>query len=287
LVEEVAKVFGVPFEVIPFKKTNGPPPPQPKRHHVHALPEKAVFEIRFPRVEGYQQAIRNRLTVDWNTVPVLRLDPHKIPNEVELKAALPTNRGRPSLMGPGRIESVDLNPFRSGKRLQELAYDLARDVTRGYSKQPSCQAPTHVLFPQIVRIVRQYLQDKVEPVSPAKVLDVFLSPYYGWVMEIWANAIHPDVTQGEAPEVPRYETSRGPGTTGEVDFWTSRDVREVMKSHLNYVVADTKQWEQPLLTKLIDMLRSRRLRRMRDWDSPFPISTMGRCTIMSLTLSFD
>jgi type III restriction enzyme len=29
-----------------------------------------------------------------------------------------------------------------------------------------------------------------------------------------------------------------------VDFWTSRDVREVSKSHLNYVVADTKQWEQ-------------------------------------------
>jgi len=43
---------------------------------------------------------------------------------------------------------------------------------------------------------------------------------------------------------PRYETSRGPGSTAEVDFWTSRDVREVVQSHLNYVVADTKQWEQ-------------------------------------------
>ena len=29
-----------------------------------------------------------------------------------------------------------------------------------------------------------------------------------------------------------------------MDFWTSRDVREVVKSHLNYVVADTRQWEQ-------------------------------------------
>jgi type III restriction enzyme len=29
-----------------------------------------------------------------------------------------------------------------------------------------------------------------------------------------------------------------------VDFWTTRDVREVVKSHLNYVVADTKRWEQ-------------------------------------------
>jgi type III restriction enzyme len=29
-----------------------------------------------------------------------------------------------------------------------------------------------------------------------------------------------------------------------VDFWTSRDVREVLKSHINFVVADTKVWEQ-------------------------------------------
>jgi len=28
------------------------------------------------------------------------------------------------------------------------------------------------------------------------------------------------------------------------DFWTSRDVPEVMKSQVNYVVADTKRWEQ-------------------------------------------
>jgi len=44
--------------------------------------------------------------------------------------------------------------------------------------------------------------------------------------------------------VPRYETSRGPGTTADVDYWTSKDVREVVKSHLNYVVADTRKWEQ-------------------------------------------
>jgi len=29
-----------------------------------------------------------------------------------------------------------------------------------------------------------------------------------------------------------------------VDFWTSRDVREVTRSHVNYVVADTVKWEQ-------------------------------------------
>ena len=44
--------------------------------------------------------------------------------------------------------------------------------------------------------------------------------------------------------MPRYETSRGPGSTSEVDYWTSKDVREVTRSHVNYVVADTRVWEQ-------------------------------------------
>jgi type III restriction enzyme len=58
------------------------------------------------------------------------------------------------------------------------------------------------------------------------------------------ESIRPDSANGEAPEIPRLETSRGPGSTREVDFWTTRDVREVAKSHVNYVVADTRKWEQ-------------------------------------------
>ena len=244
LTEEVAKVFGVPFEVIPFKESQGPKPPPVKRYHVHALPERARYEITYPRVEGYRQAIRNRVAVNWDSAAPVILDPSKIPPEVQVKAALPNNQGRPSLMGPGRLESVDLNPYRKGRRLQELVFDLARDLTRDYVTQPSCEAPSHVLFPQLVRIVERFLREKVLPVSPANTLDVFLSPYYGWVIETLVGAIKPDTAQGEAPEVPRYETNRGPGSTAEVDFWTSRDVREVAHSHLNYVVADTKQWEQ-------------------------------------------
>ena len=76
LSEEVAKVFGVPFEVIPFKASQtGVKPPRVKRHRVYAVPAKAEFEIKYPRVEGYRQAIRNRVTVDWDAVASLTLDP--------------------------------------------------------------------------------------------------------------------------------------------------------------------------------------------------------------------
>ena len=46
------------------------------------------------------------------------------------------------------------------------------------------------------------------------------------------------VSAGEVAEIPRYEANRGPGSTADVDFWTSRDVREVVHCHLNERVAD-------------------------------------------------
>ena len=243
--EEVAKVFGVPFEVIPFKanKQAAPPPPV-KRFHVCALPNRARLEIKFPRVEGYTQAIRNRVTAEWSRIPTLTLEPGKIPPEVEVKSLNVNNRGRPSLSGPGKLDQVGLEDFRAKRRLQELTFDLARTLTRDYKAQPHCSVPSHVLFPQLADIVQRYLQEKVRVQRPADVKDLFLAPYYGWVVERLVENIHGDVSQGESPEVPRYESTRGPGSTADVDFWTSRDVREVNRSHLNYVVADTKHWEQ-------------------------------------------
>jgi len=243
--EEVAKVFGVPFEVIPFKaNTQGPPVEPPKRKHVHAMPSRSLYEIQFPRVEGYTQAIRNRIVVDWQTVAPLVIDPMQIPPEVQVKAALPNNQGRPTLIGPGKLEDVTLNPYRCGVRLQELIFDLAGSLTRDYVGQQSCEVPAHVLFPQLVSIVDRYVREKVKPVSPAKEVDAFLSPYYGRVIERLQNAIRTDTGPGEVAEIPRYEANRAAGSTADVDFWTSKEVREVVHCHLNYAVADTLRWEQ-------------------------------------------
>jgi type III restriction enzyme len=71
------------------------------------------------------------------------------------------------------------------------------------------------------------------------------------VIERLAGAIHPDAASGEIPELPILEKNRGDGSTTEVSFWTSREVREVVHSHVNYAVADTKQWEESA-TYLID-----------------------------------
>jgi len=243
--EEVSKVLGVPFEVIPFKANpSGPTPPKVKRHHVHAVPEKDQFRITFPRVEGYTQGIRNRVTIDWESVPTLTLEPGRIPPEVQLKALSVNNVGRMSLAGPGMSESASLAEFRAEHRLQKLVFQLAASLTKDYSGQPRCDVPGHVLFKQLVPIVQRYIDEKVQVLPPADVKDLFLAPYYGWLVEILTENLRPDTSTGESPEVPRYEQNRDPGSTSEVSFWTSRDVREVEHCHLNYVVADTQRWEQ-------------------------------------------
>jgi len=208
------------------------------------LPNRAEYEIRFPRVEGYTQAIRNKITVDWTSVPSLQLQPDRIPPEVEMKGLNVNNMGRLSLSGPGRASDVSLKEFRQGRRLQELVFDLAKSFTRDCLAQPKCTVPSHVLFPQLVQIVSRYLNEKVKVHPPADLKDLFLAPYYGWLVEILLESLRPDTSEGEAPEVPRYESTRGPGSTADVDYWTSRDPVEILRSHVNYVVPDTKRWEQ-------------------------------------------
>ncbi len=244
LPEEVAKVFGVPCEVIPFKAARqGTRAPAPKRYYVHAEPAKAAFAIEFPRVRWYRRAIRNRVAVDWATVPPVPIEPGRIPTEVEMKEWSPSDQGRPSLMGPGRLEGVSLDAYRARVRLQELAFELAGALAKGYLEQPTCAVPRHVLFPQLVRIVDRYVREKVEAKPGADEKDLFLAPYFGWAVERLVDAIGPDTSEGEAPELPDLDSDR-PGSTAEVAFWTSRDVREIRKSHVNLMVADTKRWEQ-------------------------------------------
>src|SRR5260370_12683526 len=88
------------------------------------------------------------------------------------------------------------------------------------------------------------MKNQVKVRRPADIKDVGLSPYYGWLVEVLTENIRPDTAEGETPEIPLYETGRPAGSTEEVDFWTSREPRLVLCSHVNYVVPDTTAWEQ-------------------------------------------
>jgi type III restriction enzyme len=182
--------------------------------------------------------------VDWNALAPIRLDASQIPPEVAIKHLLPAAAGGLTLSGPGKAETVTLDAYRKDRSVQELAFHLSRALTRRYQSEGGETAPPHVLFPQILRMAERYIAEKIEPGPGTQRIDAFLSPHYGWVIERLVEAIRPDAESGEAPELPVFEKNRKAGSTEDVSFWTSRDVREVMRSHVNLVVADTDQWEQ-------------------------------------------
>ncbi|MEA2732056.1 MAG: type restriction enzyme, partial [Acetobacteraceae bacterium] len=124
--EEPAYIFGVPFEVVPFKAVSGTPKPRPPQRRIHAVPAKDRFAITVPRVKGYSQGISNKVSIpDWAGVPGTTLDPKIIPPEAQMAAAL--NAGRPSIHAPGGVHDATLREFHARHREQELVFQMARD----------------------------------------------------------------------------------------------------------------------------------------------------------------
>lgn len=249
--EEIAQVLGVPFEVIPFKVARGGKPAPPvDRHHIYAVPAKAKYDIAFPRVEGYTQRVKGRIKVDLEKVAGVTLDPMNIPPEVAMAAALPNNQGRPSRVTE-RVSEVSLNPYRDTQRLQQLEFQMAQSLTRDLVERRQIGVPAGHLFPQVLGIVQRFIREHVTVKHGNDRRDVFMSPYYGYVIERLLEAIKPDEEAGESPEVPIYESgARKAGSTGAVDFWTGKPVREVTKCHLNFAVSDTARWEQSVAARI-------------------------------------
>lgn len=237
--EEIAQILGVPFEIIPFKATGSPPPPPVHRHRVRALPERAHLEIRFPRVEGYTQVVRNRIEVNWDQVVPVTLDPAKIPDDVQMAATLPNNQGRVVAVMPQRVREMTLEAFFATKRLQQLVFEAAGSLTRDFIATGAARAPAHVLFPQLQHVIARYVEEKVQDEGHDKRV-LFCAPYYGWFIERLKEALRSDASVAEVAEAPMLERSRPEGSTRDVDFWTSREVRDTQKSHVNYLVADSK-----------------------------------------------
>ena len=242
--EELAKIFGVPFEVVPFKETDAPPPKPKDRKHVFALPDRANLEIRFPRVLRYEQVIRRVLDVDWEHMASTELDPENVPAETEIQGLAINNEGK-MRFGPGfRVDTVTLEAERKRYPLQRVEFAFASHLTKVLIQENRCSIPAQRLFPQVLAIVRRYLAKYVVAKRPFQALDAWHSPFYGLALSRMREAIRGDVDEGESAEQPVFDPGRETGSTADVDFWTSKEVREVVRSHLNYAVADTKQWEQ-------------------------------------------
>ncbi len=249
---EYVDVYGVPFEVIPVKKKPvGRTEVQKVSTLVRALPERKHLEITFPRVEGYVFDVRQRIRVNLTDVPYLTIDPTHEPTEVVLKPAVGYRIGRPDRLAPGAEVLHDRNPFHHEKRLQASVYEIAAELTHRLKDKRDDWSARHILFPQVLSIVWQYLEERVVVVDENTPLEeIALLKYKQRIIERLTEAIEPDVEAGEPPILPVIERFRPVGSTAEVLFRTVRPTVGTTKSHISHVVLDAPQWEHTVAYQL-------------------------------------
>jgi len=238
-VPEYVDVYGIPFEVIPVKKTKArggaPPPPSTL---VQALPERKHLKITFPRVEGYVFDVRHRIKADIDAIPELRIEPQREPTEVIVKDAVGYRLGRPDRLGPGEEVVQDRDVFHQLQRRQTVEYQIAAAVTHQLKNDAR-----RILFPQVLRVVQEYLARRVVTADDAPLEEIALLRYRDEIVTRLCNAIEPDTDAGEAPLLPRIERFRPVGSTAEVLFRTTRRCHGTTKSHVSHVVTDDRSWE--------------------------------------------
>jgi type III restriction enzyme len=265
LTEEHVDVFGVPFSLIPFKgrPPGDPPPPEDRpKHEVLPMPERAAFEMRFPVVEGFVVDLkRNLVRCDVDRVEKLKLDPWSLPTAAFVRPQVGYALGSPGTQTGFGFEVVTRDEYYRNTHLQTIAFGIAREVVRQVveSAGPRGEQLRHagraMLFPQVLRIVQAYIERRVD-FNGLNPCELGLQAYAERVVGLLVTAIEPDTEQGEASILPRLNRYRPIASTASAHFKTVKPVFATTASHLNFVAADTKSWEQAAAVQLEMLAKS-------------------------------
>ncbi len=252
--EETAKVFGVPFELVPFKVTKSKDKlDRPDPNHIFSVPDKSRYEITFPVVEGYYSNSTASFHLDWDALPTLTIDPMEIPDRVQLNS-LTATEGALSAYGPGAKPLITLTEWREQFRVQQVAFRLAREVVRRWQGAHTQRSgdndhalPAQTLFPHVLRAAQRFLADptKLICMGGSQPVDVLLVNKYAQAAVDHLIEAMRRGSQTEQVELPRISNgAAGQGSTRFVDFHTTKPIYPADKCHLNAMAADTKKWEQ-------------------------------------------
>jgi len=239
LSEEYAEVYGVPFS---FLKTGGNTTTNPPKviHRVHALPEREQYQITYPRVEGYRYEL-NEANLVAKFSPESKTIIENEPTEITLGGAI------------GRETHENLERIKE-RREGEAAMRLAKAVLKQYYTDAE-GAEKYWLFPQLQKIAQDYVKNCVILKDRMVIGYLTVGEYFnGAITKIQQAIIAENLEdQNNKKILPILAAYDADGSTKYVDFLTTKEVRETGKSHINYVVADTEEWEQGVAKKLEQM----------------------------------
>ncbi|ONH34889.1 MULTISPECIES: BPTD_3080 family restriction endonuclease [Protofrankia] len=243
---EYAEVYGVPFSFIRVSPENADPRPRRPQTQVKAVEDRADARIVFPKLDGYRIEIPDgRLTADFGREHHFEV-PFDIASWTEIRGVV------------GEQEVHDLSEL-AGKRPQEVAFRLAHTMLNRFFNDAGGQ-PRRWLFPDLVRIARQWLDECVTYAPGARVGHLTLAELREIAAEqIW-HAITPESGPGEERVTPIFRRYDPWGSTDAVDFFTTKRTMRTdpRKCHVNHVVLDGfdgNTWEQIMAQTLESLPR--------------------------------
>ena len=236
---EYAEVYGVPFK---FLKPEGMIQPQPPKviHRVHALPDRQQYEITFPRVEGYRYELdETKLAAQFTE---------------ESKTIIENEPTEVTLGGVVGEETKEMMEKIRTRREGEVIMRLMQGLLKRYFTDADGQEK-YWLGPQLLRIAEEYVKKFVILKDRMVIGYLSVGEYFSGALSKIKQAIDTENIASQKdkkilPILAPYDTI---GSTRYVDFLTTKEVRETDKSHVNYVVADTEEWEQGVAKKLEQM----------------------------------
>lgn len=235
---QYAEVYGVPFS---FLKAEGNTPPQPPKviHRVHSLDGREKYEIKFPRVEGYRYELDEKKLAAKFTEESRTIIENE-PTEVILGGAI----------GEETTETLEkIKERRDGEVIIRLTQGLLK---RYYTDADGTEK--YWLGPQLMRIAEEYVKHHVVLKDRMVIGYLSVGEYFSGAMtKIQQGIVTDNLQDSDRKVLPILAPYDSEGSTQYVDFLTTKEVQETVKSHINYVVADTEEWEQGVAKKLEQM----------------------------------
>lgn len=240
---EYVSVFGVPFKYL-LMEEHGPTTEIPRKplQEVRALDERKDYAITWPEVEGISCVLRQKLTLDANSLPPLTLNAEGVIINAELSPVL---NGKTD---PMMIDDIDLEAFYSQRRMQTLMFQTAAKVYDEMRANTQWLKDSNKLYilGQIVKLTEDYIYSGRIKIAPAlfetdiQRRKILLCMNMDRVIKHMWQGIK---SSNYEELIPLFAQGRRERSTGEmVSWWTSRPAYTTRKSHINLCVNDST-WE--------------------------------------------
>lgn len=235
---EFVNVFGVPLSI--YQDVGGgdsPPPPKPSTQ-IESLPDRRIYEIRWPNVLRVDEIVTPLLSVDWISLEPLILDPAKTPISAELAPAL---GGAADL---SRVTKIDLELLAEDFRLQRFIFGAA---SRAYQHmQGQYQGTREYLLFQLVKLVEAYLASgKIQIPSLFHQEEVRRNILYALNMDLIVSHLLRKLREDNVERLePVFDAEQPIGSTAYMRTWyTTKPCDFTRKSQISHVVIDGT-WEK-------------------------------------------